>query len=81
MTTPTIPQILAHVPQGGLWLVMPAATPAGQPRPLFAQLGVRIARGGDIATIEGGDMAATIQENEHLQGADWVPVNSRGKRI
>lgn len=80
--TPTLAQIAAHYgAHGGLWLVVPRKTVQGQPRPLFVKLGVRIARGGDVATIEGGDLAATITENQNLQGADWAPVDSRGDRI
>ena len=80
--TPTIPEIQRHCEAfGGLWLVIPARTMAGQPRPLFVQLGTHIARGGDVATCEGGDLAATIEENDNLRGAEWVPVNSRGERV
>lgn len=79
--TPTLAQIIAHGPAGGLWRAIPARTEEGQPRPILARLGVRIARGGDIATYEGGDLAATIQENANLQGAEWVPVDSKGDRI
>lgn len=82
MTTPTLPEIQRHREAfAGLWLVIPRRTEAGQPRPLFVQLGVSISRGGDVATCEGGDLAATIQENETLQGAEWCPVNSRGERV
>ncbi len=31
-------------------------------------------------TIEGGDLQATVEENENMTGAEWVPVNSRGDR-
>jgi hypothetical protein len=79
--TPTLAQIIAHQPKGGLWRAIPERTEEGQPRPILARLDVRIARGGDIATIEGGDLAATIAENANLQGAKWVPCDSRGDRI
>lgn len=74
--TPTIKAIRSHFAQGGLWLIIPAETKAGQPRPLFAQLGVSNGR----ATYEGGDLRATVESN-NLQGAEWVPVNSRGERV
>mgnify|MGYP001182187350 CR=1 FL=1 len=75
--TPTLAQILAHCPAGGLWRAIPKRTEEGQPRPIFAVLGVK----GDRLTIEGGDLAATINENQNLQGAEWVPVDSKGDRI
>ena len=79
--TPSLPDIQRHHEAfGGLWLVIPARTKVGQPRPLFVQLGVSIGRNGDVATCEGGDLAATIQENKNLAGAEWCPVNSRGER-
>lgn len=82
MTTPTLPEIQRHYEAfGGLWLVIPARTEAGQPRPFFVRLGVSIGRKGDVATCEGGDLAATINENKNMQGAEWCPVNSRGERV
>jgi hypothetical protein len=78
MTTPTIDQITTHQwLHGGLWLIIPARTQAGQPRPLFAMLGVNTGR----PTIEGGCLRATVEENQNMQGAEWVPVNSRGERV
>ena len=75
--TPTLAQIVAHEPKGGLWRAKPARTAEGQPRPILARLGVN----GDRLTIEGGDLAATINENQNLQGAEWVPVDSKGDRV
>ena len=75
--TPTLAQIVAHEPKGGLWRAIPARTAEGQPRPILARLGVN----GDRLTIEGGDLAATINENQNLQGAEWVPVDSKGDRV
>jgi hypothetical protein len=77
MTTPTHEAIAAHCLQGGLWRIIPACTQAGQPRPLFAALGIN----GNMRTIEGGDLLATVAENDNLQGAEWVPVDSKGDRI
>ena len=79
--TPTLGQIATHYAHGGLWLVIPAPTPSGQPRPLFAQLGVAPGPVGPFATFEGGDLAATVGENNHLHGAEWVPVDPRGNRL
>jgi hypothetical protein len=77
MTIPTHEAIAAHCLQGGLWRIIPTRTQAGQPRPLFAALGIN----GNMRTIEGGDLLATIAENTALQGAEWVPVDSRGDRV
>ncbi len=75
---PTYEQILDHqLFRGGLWLVIPAHRNGGQPRPLFAMLGIN----GRKRTIEGGDLEATVSENNNLQGAEWCPVNSRGERV
>ena len=79
--TPTLAQIASHDAHGGLWLVIPAPAPQGQPRPLFAHLGVAQGPLGPSRTYEGGDMAATIADNAALQGAEWVPVDSRGNRV
>jgi hypothetical protein len=80
--TPTLAQIATHYDaHGGLWLIIPTPTPEGQPRPLFACLGVAQGPLGPFRTYEGGDMFATIQDNAALQGADWVPVDSRGNRV
>ncbi len=82
VVTPTLAQIATHFDaNGGLWLVVPRQTNAGQPRPLFALLGVAQGPLGPFRTYEGGDMLATIAENAALQGAEWVPVDSRGNRI
>ena len=78
--TPTIPQIIAHGPAGGLWRAIPKRTEEGQPRPLFARLGIVQGIRGPVATYEGGDLRATI-ENTQLLGAEWVPVDSRGDRV
>ena len=79
--TPTLSEIQRHSTAfGGLWLVIPAPR-GGQPRPLFVQLGVSIGRKGDAATCEGGDLAATVNENKNMQDAEWCPVNSRGERV
>lgn len=80
MTTPTIAQIARHGVHGGLWLVVPGKTVQGQPRPFFAKLGAAQGPLGPFATYEGGDMAATIQDAV-FQGAEWMPVDSRGQRI
>jgi hypothetical protein len=80
MTTPTLPQIACHVALGGLWLVVPRKTEQGQPRPLFALLGVAQGPLGPFATYEGGDMAATTQDAVFHE-AEWAPVDSRGNRI
>lgn len=82
MTTPTLPEIQRHSTAfGGLWLIIPQRTETGQPRPFFVQLGVFIGRKGNVATCEGGDLAATINENQNTQGAEWCPVNARGERV
>ena len=79
--TPTLSEIQRHFQAfGGLWLIVPKRSASGQPRPLFAQLGVRIGARSDVATIEGGDLVASVEENQNLQGAEWVPVNSRGEK-
>ena len=78
---PTLPRIALHVDtHGGLWLVVPARTQAGQPRPFFAQLGIAQGPFGPVATYEGGDMAATTQDAV-FQGAEWAPVDSRGNKV
>jgi hypothetical protein len=80
--TPTLSQIAAHFDaHGGLWLIVPAATYTAQPRPVFALLGVAQGPLGPMATFEGGDLRATIDENEALKGAQWTPVNSKGERV
>lgn len=80
--TPTLAAIAAHFDaHGGLWRIIPRRTAAGQPRPLFAQLGISQGPLGPFATYEGGDLAATVNSNESLQGAEWVPVDSRGARV
>ena len=78
--TPALAQIAHHAAYGGLWLVVPRKTVHGQPRPFFVKLGVSISRCGDVATCEGGDLAATTQDAV-FHGAEWVPVDSRGNRI
>lgn len=79
--TPTLPRIATHHDtHGGLWLVVPARTVAGQPRPFFAVLGIAQGPLGPFATYEGGDMVATTQDAV-FQGAEWVSVNSRGERV
>jgi hypothetical protein len=80
--TPTLSQIAEHfAAHGGLWRIVPAATHTAQPRPIFALLGVAQGPLGPMATFEGGDLAATVEENDELKRAQWVPVNSRGERI
>lgn len=75
---PSASDILDHFrAHGGLWRIIPKATKGGQPRPLFAVLGLA----GALRTYEGGDLLATVNENEALQGAEWVPVNEKGDRI
>jgi hypothetical protein len=44
-------------------------------------LGVAPGPVGPFATFEGGDLAATVGENNHLHGAEWVPVDPRGNRL
>lgn len=79
--TPTLSAIATHHDaHGGLWLVVPARTQAGQPRPFFVALGIAQGPLGPFATYEGGDMRATIEEAV-FQGAEWLPVDSRGKRV
>ena len=80
--TPTLPQIATHYDaHGGLWLVIPRRTDKGQLRPRFALLGVAQGPLGPFMTYEGGDLRATIESNENLQGAEWAPVDTRGNRI
>ena len=82
MTTPTLSTVARHFDtHGGLWLVVPRRTDKGQPRPLFALLGVAQGPLGPFVTYEGGDFRATVESNENLQGAEWVPVDTRGNRI
>ena len=78
MTGPAIAAIARHDAHGGLWLVIPAPTSKGQPRPIFAQLSIAQGIRGPVATYEGGDLLATIDENAVLKGATWVPVDSKG---
>lgn len=66
---------------GGLWLVVPRPTDEGQPRPLFAVLGIAQGPLGPFITYEGGDLSATVESNENLQGAEWAPVDTRGERV
>ena len=80
--TPTLSTVARHFDaHGGLWLVVPQRTDKGQPRPLFALLGVAQGPLGPFITYEGGDLRATIDDNAVLQGAEWVPVDTRGNRI
>lgn len=80
--TPTLPEIQRHFDaHGGLWLVIPRRTEAGQPRPLFAVLGIAQGPLGPFITYEGGDLSATVESNENLQGAEWAPVDTRGERV
>ena len=80
--TPTLSTVARHFDtHGGLWLVVPQQTDKGQPRPLFALLGVAQGPLGPFITYEGGDFRATIDDNAALQGAEWAPVNSRGERV
>mgnify|MGYP001190370381 FL=1 len=80
--TPTLPTIARHFDaHGGLCLVVPRRTDKGQPRPLFALLGVAQGPLGPFITYDGGDFRATIDDNEALQGAEWAPVDARGNRI
>ena len=82
MTIPTLSTAARHFDaHGGLWLVVPQQTDKGQPRPLFALLGVAQGPLGPFITYEGGDFRATIDDNEALQGAEWAPVDARGNRI
>jgi hypothetical protein len=82
MTTPTLSTVARHFDaHGGLWLVVPRQTDKGQPRPLFALLGVAQGPLGPFITYEGGDFRATIDDNAALQGAEWVPVDTRGTRV
>ncbi len=82
MTTPTLSTVARHYDaHGGLWLVVPRQTDKGQPRPLFALLGVAQGPLGPFITYEGGDLRATVESNENLQGAEWAPVDTRGNRI
>ncbi len=80
--TPTLSTVARHFDaHGGLWLVIPRPTADGQPRPLFAVLGVAQGPLGPFITYEGGDLSATVESNENLQGAEWAPVDPRGTRI
>ena len=80
--TPTLSTVARHFEaHGGLWLVVPRRTDKGQPRPLFALLGVAQGPLGPFITYEGGDFRATIDDNAALQGAEWAPVDARGNRI
>ena len=82
MTIPTLSTAARHFDaHGGLWLVVPQQTDKGQPRPLFALLGVAQGPLGPFITYEGGDFRATIDDNAALQGAEWAPVDARGNRI
>jgi len=82
MTTPSLSAIVTHYDlHGGLWLIIPAPTPTGQPEPLFAVLGVAQGALGPFRTYRGGDLAATIESSPALQGAEWAPVTSRGERL
>lgn len=80
--TPTLPTAARHFDaHGGLWLVVPRPTDDGQPRPLFAVLGIAQGPLGPFITYEGGDLSATVESNENLQGAEWAPVDTRGERV
>ena len=80
--TPTLAQIARHFDaHGGLWLAVPRPTDDGQPRPLFAVLGIAQGPLGPFITYEGGDLSATVESNKNLQGAEWAPVDTRGERV
>ena len=81
--TPTPTQVHEHEWRyGGLWRIIPTCTKEGQPRPLFAKLTASVGISEPtFIWYEGGALDATIEENANLQGAEWVPVDSRGERI
>lgn len=73
MSLPSEDDIKAHArAHGGLWRVIPR-----KERPLFAALSVA----GSMRTYEGGDLLATVEDNETLMGAEWVPVDRKGDRV
>lgn len=73
MSIPSEEAIRAHAgAHGGLWRVIPR-----KGRPLFAALGIS----GGMRTYEGGDLLATVEDSENLQGAEWVPVDRNGDRV
>lgn len=69
---PSASAIAAHWPRGGLWRTIPK-----QGAPSFAVLGIA----GNVRTYNGGDLVATVEDNQALQGAEWVPCNRKGDRI
>ena len=70
---PSEDAIAAHAKaHGGLWRIIPR-----KGRPLFARLDMA----SKSRTYEGGDLLATIEENDALQGAEWVPVDRKGDRV
>lgn len=73
MSMPNEDAIAAHAKaHGGLWRIIPR-----KGRPLFAAIGVS----GSMRTYEGGDLLATVEDSENLQGAEWVPVDRKGDRV
>lgn len=84
MTIPSPKKVYAHEWRyGGLWLVVPAERDGKQPKPIIVLLtsSVGISEPTFI-WFEGKTLLEdVIAENENLQGAEWVPVDSRGNRV
>ena len=81
MTTPTLSTVARHFDtHGGLWLVVPRRTDKGQPRPLFALLGVAQGLLGPFITYEGGDfeLPSTITRLYRVPNGRLL---TRGNRI
>jgi hypothetical protein len=76
VSLPTNDQIRTHFARGGLWRIV-----APLRRPIFTVLGIVQGRAGDVATYDGGDLAATVEGEPWLRAAEWIPVDSRGDKL
>lgn len=83
-TTPSLAEVIQHQARGGLWRMVPARTPSGQPRPQIVELTVQRGRAGTYVSLERGASIADHaerHENRHLRGARWYPVDVEGRDV
>lgn len=83
MSTPTPDEVYAHEwKHGGLWRVIPRRIDDSIKPPLCVQLTVSVGTNKpSFIWINGVGLVATIEENNTLQGAEWVPVDWKGDRV